>query len=398
MGATMARKPKRRANGEGSIYEDPKGSGKWKAQITLADGTPKTKRASSQRDALEKLQQLRALREQGVRLGQKQPTVSAWCATWLEHYTRNLKPNIRADYQGVVHRYIDGDALGRARLDRLRPAQVQAWADRLAERVAPQTVRNAHARLHKALEVAVKHSYIARNPAADTDLPEVRTPPIRPLEEHQVRTFFAQLAGHRWAALYHLAVHLGMRQGELLGLTWDMVDFRQGVIHVAQQLRRVPTGKAERGERYTFALQTTKTASADRRLDVDGATLDMLRLHRANQAEERELLGRRWHDPFTARGGLVFTSETGAPVHASNMVKHFKGVLAAAELPTSTRFHDLRHTCATLLLDDGAPITAVAEILGHGSSAITANTYAHALKATKARALASLADRLKRAQ
>jgi len=385
----MTRRAKGRANGEGSIYEYPKGSGIWYAQIRLEDGTPKRRRAGSQRDAREKLRALLAEQEHGVNLAAQQPTVAQWCVTWLESFAINLKPNIKEDYAAVIRRYITNAPIGKRKLSQLTPADVQSWVNALSNKLAPQTVRNAHARLHKALVVAVRQRYIARNVADDIALPSVRTPPIKPLDFAQAAALLETLADHRWGALYRLAINLGMRQGELLGLTWEAVDLEAGTIRVFQQLQRVkqPDGQRE------FVLQSTKTRSGERVLQIDASLVARLREHRRAQDEEAELRGAACKN----RLKLLFTTDTGAPIHVSDLAKHFKSALGRAKLPP-IRFHDLRHTAATLMLADGVPLVTVSKILGHSSPAITATIYAHALDTSKASAIASLAQRLEQAR
>lgn len=385
----MPRRSKGRANGEGSVYEYPKGSGKWVAQVYLEDGSSKRRRANSQREAREKLKKLQAEIDQGVDLTIQQPTVAEWCMTWLEHFATNLKPNIRDDYEGVINRYIEGELIGKRRLDKLTPAQVQAWVNSLKERVAPLTVRNAHARLHKALEVAVRNSYIARNVAANTELPPVPKAPIRPLSFDEAQRLLDAVEGHRWAALYRLAVNLGMREAELFGLTWQAIDFEHGTVRIFQQLRRA---RPKRGERRKFVLQAVKTKAGERTLRLDEDLIEVLRTHKRNYDEERALLGEKWRDPW---GNLVFTSDTGGPIFISGLLVHFKQVLKEAGLP-KIRFHDLRHTAATLMLADGVPLVTVSKILGHSSPSITAAIYAHALDESKSEAIAGLSKRLKR--
>jgi integrase len=385
----MARK-KGRANGEGSVYEYPKGGGTWFAQITLLNGRTKRQRAGSQKEAVTALEGLRGLRNQGVKLGAKQPTVAEWCAIWLEKYARNLKPNIRDDYRGVVRRYIDSEPIGKRRLDLLMPAEVQDWVDNLAEHIAPQTVRNAHARLHKALTVAIVRKYRATNPADGTELPEVRSKPIHPLDFDQTLDLLDILKDDRWLPLYRLLVSLGLREGEVLGLCWDAIDLTKRTIHVYRQLKRV---RKKDGAGKEFVLQTTKTPSSDRILDVDEDMITMLRTLKRIQMEEQLISGKRWKNTL----GLLFTTDTGAPIHASNLLSHFHKALTTANLP-QIRIHDLRHTCATLLLTDGAPLVTVSKILGHSSVAVTAKIYAHALDKSKASAIASLSQRLRRVE
>lgn len=254
--------------------------------------------------------------------------------TWLKHFATNLKPNIRDDYEGVIKRYIEGGTIGQRRLDKLTPAQVQAWVNSLKQRVAPLTVRNAHARLHKALEVTVRNNYVARNVATATELPPVAKVPIRPLSLEEAQRLLDAVEGHRWAALYRLALNVGMREAELFGLTWPAIDFERGTLRVFQQLRRA---QPQRGEARKFVLQSVKTKAGERTLKLDADLIEMLRAHKANQDEERALLGAKWRDPW---GSLVFTSDTGGPIFISGLLAHFKQVLKAAGLP-QIRFHDL---------------------------------------------------------
>ncbi len=378
---------KGRANGEGTIYEYPKDSGIWYAQISLDDGSRRKRRAASQREAREKLRQLVAELERGVDLAAQQPTVTQWCQTWLEMFAINLKPNIKEDYAAVIRRYVADAPIGRRRLSQLTPTDVQAWINALSTKVAPQTVRNAHARLHKALVVAVRQRYIARNVADDIELPSGRPPPIKPLNFEQACALLAAVDGHRLATLYRLAINLGMRQGEILGLTWDAFDLDTGTIHVYRQLRRVRNGKETR----EFVLQTTKTKAGERVLQLDEDRVAVLPEHRREQQEEAALRRKQWKN----RLNLMFVTETGAPIHISDLTKHFKSALKRAGLPI-IRSHDLRHTAATLMLANSVSLVTVSKILGHSSPAITATIYAHALDESKASAIAELSERLRK--
>jgi integrase len=372
------------------MYESPKGSGIWYAQVSLPNGKRRKRRATSQREAREKLKQLQAEIDQGVDLSVAQPTIAEWCRTWLTTFATNLKPNIRDDYYGILRRYIDGSPLGKRRLDKLTAAEVQAWVNELNTRVKPKTVRNAHARLHKALEVAVRNGYIARNVASKTELPQILTPQIQPLTVPQVRALLKAAERHRWYALYRLAVNLGMREAELFGLTWSAVNFEQLTLRIHQQLQRARKGGKQDAPKE-FILQATKTKAGERTLKLDEDLIEVLRAHKVNQDEERALRGDKWRDPW---GDLVFTTDTGGPIFISGLLVHFRQLLKEAGLPR-IRFHDLRHTAATLMLGDGVPLVTVSKILGHSSPAITANIYAHALDEAKSLAIASLSKQLK---
>lgn len=332
---------------------------------------------------------MQAAVDQGVNLSVKQLTVAEWGKLWLEAFSPNLKQNIREDYAGVVRRTIEGTFIGRRKLDQLTPSDVQSWVNTLSRQVAPQTVRNAHARLRKALGVRVRHGYIGHNVAVGIELPQVRPLPIQPFDFAQTRTLLQGLEGHRWYALYRLTVNLGLREGELLGLIWEDVDLDRSLLRIRRQLRRVQGPEGAK----VFVLQTTKTKAGERILILDADLVAVLREHLRNQTEERQLPGSQWKNTLN----LVFMTETRAPVHSSDLVQHFKRTLTRLEL-LKIRFHDLRHTAATLMLAGGVPLVTVSKILGHSSPAIIATIYAHALEAQKASAIADLSRRLQSEQ
>jgi integrase len=375
---------KRRANHEGSIYRDK--AGVWWAEYRPAEGPRIRRRAKTQAAAREKLRQIEADAQRGVDLSKKQPTVAEWCQTWLETYTTNLKSNVKEDYAGVIQRYIVTAPFAGRRLEALTPAAVQHWINDLTTRYAPRTVRNAHARLHRALSVAVRYHYIARNPAAGAELPPERAPKVQILDFDQARAFLDALTDHRLYAFFRLAIGLGLRLAELTGLSWAAADLIKGKITIQQQLRRV------KGE---WVVQPTKTKAGARTLMIDADLVAVLRAHKARQAEEKLRLGPKW-DSFAKAHDLMFVSGIGAPLHARVVHDHFTAALQRAKLPT-IRFHDLRHTAASLLLADGVPLVTVSKILGHASPAITATIYAHALDENKADAIAGLSKRLRRA-
>jgi integrase len=389
----MPRRPKRRAYGDGSTHQDKHGV--WWAQLVLPTGKTARRRAKSEAEAKEKLAVLKDEHKQGVDLSKRQPTVSEWCAIWLDQFADELRPSVRDSYSSIIRRHIDTAAIGRRRLDKVTPAEVQAWLKDVANGRTYNTVRNARAVLRRALNVAIKQQYLSSNPAINSAIPTKYTAEsrdeIRPLDFEQAATLLASVELHRWHALYRLALNLGLRLAELTGLTWDCIDFRAKTLTVRQQLKRVP--KAEGGR--AFGLQIPKTKSGIRTLSLDDDLIAVLRAHRANQAEEALLLGDAYKDPYVAkRGGLLFVSDTGAPLHNSNVFNHFRRVLKRAELP-QIRFHDLRHTAATLMLASGAQLVTVSKVLGHSSPAITAKIYAHALDEQKASAIASLSARLR---
>lgn len=394
----------RRTAGEGSLFDSPKGSGIWYAQVTLPNGTQRKRKGPSLKEAKAKLKELQRLVEGRVDLSAKQPTLAEWCRIYLAEYTPNLRANIREDYRGIFRRYVDDATLGKTRLKDLTHAAIQGWVNDLSRRgLSPSTVRNAFGRVKKALAVAKRQGYLASNPAVDVALPsrtggdiEAEDREIHPYSFAQSIALLQTVEGNRWAALYELAVTLGLRQAELLGLTWDCVDLARGTLTIKQQLRRVrPEGQTTGPKEWR--LLPPKTPRAKRTLTLSAELIAALRAHRKNLLEERLLHGADWQarDPFKSRGGLLFVTEEGAPIHASNLVQHFHRRARWAELP-QIRFHDLRHTAATLMLADGVQMVAVSTILGHANPGITMKIYAHALEDATADAVAGLSKRLRR--
>jgi integrase len=177
--------------------------------------------------------------------------------------------------------------------------------------------------------VAVRNGYVVRNVASKTELPQIPTPQIHPLDVNQVKALLKAVKSPRWDALYRLAVNLGMREAELFGLTWPAINFERGTLRIYQQLQRARKDGRQDAPK-AFVLQATKTRAGERTLKLDDDLLAVLRAHKANQDEERALLGDKWRDPW---GSLVFTSDTGGPIFISGLLAHFRGVLKRAELP-----------------------------------------------------------------
>jgi len=205
---------------------------------------------------------------------------------------------------------------------------------------------------------------IPRNPVASVKSPRPRRSEIKPLDREQVRTLFEAASGHRLEALYTVAVTAGLREGELLALRWEDVDLEATV--PVLQVRRILS--EARSGRIFEAPKSGKGRSV--RLTRKAAAA--LRAHRKRQLEERMARTGLWQDH-----GLVFPSSVGTPLSARNLQRHFKALLERAGLPKSTRFHDLRHTCATLLLKQGVNPKFVQELLGHADIALSLNVYSH---------------------
>lgn len=370
----MTKKRRHRGHGEGSIYR--RKDGRWTGSVTVGYH-PTTGRQQrryvygrTRKEVQEKLMKLLASQQAGTLPAGTVPTVREFLRQWLKdtvpHTTR---PNTVAAYTVVVEKHLVPE-IGRLRLDKLSPAHIQAlYTKKLEEGRAAKYVRNMHGILHRALEQAVKWGIMPRNPARAVTLPKVERKKMNALTAEQARQLLATARSERLYAAYVLAVTCGLRMGELFGLTWDNVDLEDGQITIQHQLQYL--GKP--------TLTPPKSSRGRRRIDLPPLAVAALRKHRAQQAKEKLAVGPAWQDEW----GLVFTTEIGTPVNPSNFRnRSFYPLLKAAGLPR-IRFHDLRHTAATLLVASGVNMRVVSEILGHSSAAFTLDTYSHVLPAMR---------------
>jgi integrase len=253
--------------------------------------------------------------------------------------------------------------LGRLRLDQLTPQHVQDMINnRLAAGFSPKTVTYIHQVLRTALGMAIRWEMVSRNVAKLVDRPRIEQKPIDPLTPSEVRRFLASVRGHRLDALFSVAVALGLRQGEALGLRWDDVDFEAGTLRVRNQLQRID-------QRLT--LVPPKTAKSRRTLVMPAVIVEGLRAHEKRQVTDKLWAGSKWTE-----NGLVFTNRFGGPLQARRVIGEFHSALHEAGM-RHIRFHDLRHSCATLLLVQGVSPRVVMEVLGHSEIALTMNAYSH---------------------
>lgn len=373
----------RRGRNEGSIrYRDS--DGRWEATISLGDGSGRRKSfyAKTRAEVARKL--AAALRdvEQGVPLADERQSVALYLASWLATLESTVDEATYLHHESNVRLHLV-PRLGRVRLARLSAQHVQQlYAAKLGEGLSPTTVHHLHATLHKALDAAVRLDLIPRNVSELVDAPRMAERVIHVLTAEQARTLLEAVRGHRLEALYVLALSTGMRQGELLGLRWRYVELDASggaVLRVATALKRL-----KRTHQWAFAEPKTKRSR--RTIALAPQTADMLRRHRARQLQERLLVGEAWRDL-----DLVFATGDGGPLWPHNVFHQFHRFLERAGLPR-IRFHDLRHTCATLLLAARVNPKVVSEQLGHASVAITLDIYAHVLPDMQQDAAAALAS------
>jgi integrase len=373
--AEATRRP-RRVNGEGSVRRRP--NGRWEARLAVVDAAGKLHRhsffAATRREAGQRLREALAQRDGGVIAPGARETVDRFLVTWLEGVKPRLRPRSWDRYEEHVRLHLV-PTVGRVPLSRLSPGDVQrANAALLDGGLAPATVRRAHATLRAALQDALRWRQIISNPAALVSPPRAPQREMAALGPEEARALLRAAQGDPLEALWVLAVTAGLRQGELLALRWDDVDLDGGSVSVTGTLTRVRRETRADGESKTHqVIASPKTARSRRRVDVGTLAVDALRTHRRRQIEDRLRAANLWVDR-----GLVFCGPTGGFLQPVSVNGELRRLLAAAGLPL-IRFHDLRHTAATLLLGRDVNPKKVSEMLGHSTVAITLDTYSHVL-------------------
>jgi integrase len=230
--------------------------------------------------------------------------------------------------------------------------------------LSAKTVRNIHAIFRKSLKQAAALKYIKTNPAESCTLPRVEKKEMKVFQGGDIPAFLKAVERHRHKALFVAALFTGMRRGEILGLAWDCVDFAGGTVLVCRQLQRE---RKKGGQLRLVSLKNDKS----RRISPPPAVFRLLKEHRRKQYEKRLRAGQLWSDT-----GLVFTNDAGGPLDGGAVYKSYKKLLAENGLP-DIRFHDLRHTAATLMLQNGDDIKSVQDALGHASAGFTLDQYGH---------------------
>jgi integrase len=359
---------KKRGNGEGSITKR-KGGG-WCAQYTVytAKGRKrKTLYGKTRQEVATKLAKALSDQQGGLSFDAKNLLLGQYMSLWLAD---SVKDTVRlTTYQGyerIVRLHIK-PTLGRVKLQNLAPTHLRGlYRERLEAGLAPRMVQLIHTTLHKALKEAAADGLVPRNVAGLVRAPRPAGQETNPLTPEQARALLKTASSERLAALYVLAVTTGMRQGELLGLKWEDIDLNAGTLRVRRTLSTAIGGG--------FGFSPPKTAKGRRNIKLPESALSSLRNHREAQLEKRDGITGLWEDH-----GLVFTTHVGTPISRQDLItRSFKPLLQRAGLP-NIRFHDLRHTCATLLLCRGVHAKLVQELLGHATISVTLDTYSHVL-------------------
>jgi integrase len=349
---------KRRGRREGGI-RSREGKDLWEVTVRLPNGKRRTAYAKTKKEAQEKLRQMQNEGLAGIATDPEKRTVGQYLTAWLETTAkRSVRHGTWTRYEQLVRQRI-APHLGECRLDKVTPAYVEQFLTDLEKAgVKPRGQQMAVNVLGRVLKDAVRLKFIASNPVRDAIKPNLPKPEMKEYGPDEVGRFLAAAAADRLYALYVLAIDSGMREGELFALEWSDIDLQAGWALVQRALK---------GVKGKLTVEELKTAKSRRRLQVSRLTLDALHEHRKRQLAEG------------TSGKLVFCDTSGTYLRRPNVARRsFHPLLKTAGLPR-IRFHDLRHTCATLLLLANEPTKVVSERLGHGMTQTTENSYQHVL-------------------
>jgi len=372
--------PRRRANGEGTIVR--RSDGRFHAAYYVLDPDGNRRRrfvyGRTWDECHTKLVEMKSKTAQGVPLAVKAWTIERYLHYWLTEVAgRRLRPTTLAGYEVVIRVHLV-PTLGKKQLAKLTPQDIRRVLNEKRQAgLSVRMVQYIHAVLRNALQNAVREELISRNVAK---LVQVETPDYevgQGLSIVQAQRLLETVKPTRWHSLYVLALMLGLRRGEILGLRWSDIDLRASRLTVRQNLVRAG------GE---LRVQAPKTRRSRRTLPLPPPVVAALQQQRVRQAEERLAAGSSWAD-----NDLVFSTTLGTPIEPRNLTRHFYSVRGRAGLP-DIRFHDLRHTCLTLLLSLGTPPHIAQAIAGHSHVDVTMMIYAHSGLTEQTEALRKLGE------
>ncbi len=359
--------PKKRANGEGNIRK--RKDGRWEGRYTAGrntQGKPVYKNVLGRTQAEVKEKLAKAIEEsKGLDVAKSgQYTVGQWMDVWFENYAKiKVRPSSHATYKGYIENHIK-PYIGSIPLDKLTTLQAQELykkllnsgrVDRKESQKKPKglsvkTVRNIHQVLSSAMDFAKSQKLIVMNPTEACALPKLEHREMKTLTADKLSAFLQEAKRSGVYEMYYLELATGLRRGELLGLKWEDVDLESGVLHIRRQIARI------NGEVVEAPL---KTKNSYRTLSIGTDAVEILRGQKAQAVSD-----------------YVFPSPAGGPISPDSVLNMLHRVLKRAGLP-KVRFHDLRHTFATLALQNGVDVKTVSGMLGHYSAGFTLDTYAH---------------------
>ena len=368
-------KSKKTANGQGSIRKksidyNGKTHTYYEARYTEGydPGTGKQLQRSitgkTQKEVAAELRKITTSIDDGSYTAPNKITVGQWMEIWASDYLGEVKEGTAYAYKAVIRNHIC-PSLGATRLSALQPHMLQEFINQLSETRSPKTVKNIYGVLHSALNQAVLNKLIPCNPLEPCKPPKVQKPEMHFLDDEQIARFVEMIRGERFERIFYVTLFTGMRKGEVLGLTWDCVDFTRGTVLIDKQLQRPREGDG------TCVLVPTKT-DKPRKLMPAKSVMEALKRVKLQQTEWQLLHGELYQNSMN----LVFTNELGGYLNPNTVYNDFKAIVTKMGVP-ELRFHDLRHSYAAISLMAGDDIKTLQVNLGHASTSFTLDVYGH---------------------
>lgn len=371
----------------------------WEAMITMGrdPGTGKVKRlpiyGKTQEECKDKLiETMQSIKTQTF-VEPHKTTLEQWLDTWLTEYKKgNIRPTTYSSYEYIIRVHLK-PKLGKALIRELKPDQVQKfYNERKSSGLSARTVRYIHVVLHEALEQAMRNNLVVRNVSEATTLPKQEKKEMRVLSQNEQDKFLNALDNDKLGIIFKLDLATGLRRGELLGLRWKDIDFKESSLRVNQALYRAKVNfdKDSKEKKTEVIFQKPKTKKGERSIPLFSSIVSDLKAHKVNEtAKFKEL---EWDDlkiKQHLKEGLVFTNELGGFIEPRNLTRKFYNLVKAANIPQAN-FHSLRHSFATRLLEMNENPKVVQEMLGHSSITLTLDTYSHVMPELKKAAVDKL--------
>lgn len=365
-----------RGHKTGTIFKTPEG--KIRGQYSL-EGKRISKTFTNYTDAESWFKDISRRLNLGYEIEKESMTVEEYLIFWFSRHKDHLRPKTIIQYEDIITRYII-PGIGKRKLEGLSVIGIEDfYAAMRANGASDRTRKLSHSVLRCALEKAKKYGYIENNPADNVEIPKYKHKEMKVLDATEVNNLLAYSHNHPDNALYFLALTTGMRMGELFGLRWSDINFHLGELYIRRQILFIPKEGNLEGP--------LKTESGARTIELSNGVIDALLRHREYQESIKLMAGSRWKEQ-----GLVFCTLVGTPRNPTNTRKIFNQVLDGAGI-NRIRFHDMRHTAASLLLNAGVPLLKVSKMLGHSKPSTTLDIYAHLIQ-DKERLAAKTMDRL----
>lgn len=373
-------KSKRNASGSGNIREKviKRKNGKvdtyWEARYSLGFDShgkqvQKSISGKTQNEVRAKLIKVLSEIDAGTHIEPTKMTVGEWLTIWQRDYLCDVKKSSAYLYASTIKTYVLPE-LEKVMLKKLDGIKIQRLYDGLyrpkdgRDPVSAKTIKNIHGILHKSLQQAVELGYIAKNPTVSCKLPKIEKKEIQPLNEEQVAAFLKEVQGSPHEQLYKVALFTGLRQGELLGLTWDCIDWEHQTLRIYRQLRKE---QRKGGEHYFSSPKNGK----GRMLKLPASVIQLFKEQQAIDEQLKENAQSLW-----ANRDLVFPNAIGDYLSHRTVYDCFKRIVKRIGVPDA-RFHDLRHTYAYMALSSNIDVKTVQHNLGHSTTDFTLKVYAH---------------------